>query len=169
VNRVAVQWALFMALAVVAVVYFVMPVRAQMSLGWSSELWATEGGEQLVAVVYSQPPGDDLLTPALTIMCGDPLWLRYDPGPGKGESVDWSGQAATFEFGFGDARIERELQYEAMDGNWTTELADGDAVLAAIESGSEVTVLMANGGLPENTFSLRGSTAAIKDVRGACR
>ncbi len=167
-NRVAVQWALFLALAVVAVAYFVMPVRAQVSPGWSSELWTTERGEELVAVVYSQPPADDVLTPAITIMCGEPLWLRYDPGPEEGQPVDWTGQTATFEFGFGDTRIERELQYEAMDGNWTTQLASADEILKAIEAGSEVTVLMSNGGLPENTFSLKGSSAAIKDVRGAC-
>ena len=74
-NRVAVQWALFLALGIVAVAYFVMPVRAAALPGWSAEFWATEGGE----------------------------------------------------------------------------------------------ALMPNGGLPENTFSLKGSSAAIEEVRGDCR
>ena len=69
------QWALFLALGIVAIAYFVMPVRAAAMPGWSAELWGTEGGEALVP----------------------------------------------------------------------------------------------NGGLPGNTFSLKGSSAAIKEVRGACR
>ena len=48
-NRVAVQWALFLALGIVAIAYFVMPVRAAAMPGWSVELWATEGGEAPVA------------------------------------------------------------------------------------------------------------------------
>lgn len=164
----AAQWAFVVALAVVAVAYFVMPSRAQDLPQWAAELWSTEGGEELVAVAYSREPAGDEIVPALTIMCGSPLWLRYDPGPQEGETVDWSGQTADFEFTFGDQHLERVLQFEEMDGNWTTELTAGDPLLAAIEGGSEVTVLMPTGGLPENTFSLKGSSAAIKEVRSAC-
>jgi hypothetical protein len=145
-----------------------MPARAASLPGWSAELWTTERGEELVAVVYSREAGDDEYVPAITVMCGDPLWLRYDPGPEADDAIDWTGQAATFEFGFGDQHLERELQYEAMDGNWTSVLADRDELLAAIEAGSDVKILMPNGGLPENTFSLAGASAAIAEVRAAC-
>jgi hypothetical protein len=168
-NRRAMQWAIVVALGFVAVAYFIMPSRAQEKPDWSAELWSTEGGEQLVAVAYVREPQGEELVPALTVVCGSPLWLRYDPGPGEGETIDWSGQTATFEFTVGDKHIERELQFEEMDANWSTELTSGDELLAAIEAGSEVTVLMPNGGLPEHTFSLRGSSAAIRDVRNACR
>jgi hypothetical protein len=168
-NGTAARWTLIVALGVIAIAYFVMPSRGQGLPGWAAELWATEGGEELVAVAYSREPADNELVPALTIMCGSPLWLRYDPGPEQGATVDWTGQTANFEFGFGDRTVERELRYEAMDGNWTTQLGAGDELLAAIEAGADVVVLMANGGLPETTFSLRGSSAAIKEVRGSCR
>lgn len=126
-----------------------------------------EEGEVLVAVAYAREPADEELVPALTVLCGAPLRLRYDPGPDDG-GVDWTGQTATFEFGFGDRQLERELIYEAIDGNWTTSLAGGDDLLAALEAGSTVTVLMPNGGLPENTFSLAGSTAAIRQLQRSC-
>lgn len=169
-NKVAVQWALFLALGIVAIAYFVMPIRAAAMPAWSAELWATEAGERLVAVAYSRTPGDaEELVPSLAIMCGKPLSLRYDAGPDEGQPVDRTGQVAIFEFGFGAQRFERELQYEAMDGDWAVTLAAADEILRAIEAGSEVTVLMPNGGLPENSFSLQGSRAAIQEVRGSCR
>jgi hypothetical protein len=164
-----VQWALVIALGVVAVAYFIMPSRAQELPGWAAELWATEGGESLVAVAYSREASGDELVPALTVTCGNPLSLRYDPGAAEGEPVDWTGQTATFAFDFGDSRIERELLFEAMDANWSTRLPAGDRLLTALEAGAEVTILMPGGGLPEVTFSLRGSTAAIAEVRGWCR
>ena len=50
-------------------------------------------GKQIVAT------GDELV-PTLAIFCGQNL--RYDPGP-IGESIDWTGQTATFTFDFGAA------------------------------------------------------------------
>lgn len=167
-SRIAVQWAFLIALGVVAIAYFVMPTRAA-GPAWNAELWAMEEGEALVAAVYGAPPSDDVITPAIAILCGDPMMLRYDPGPGTGDDVDWSGQTATFEFAIGDTQIERELIYEAVDGNWTTSLEDGDPLFAALMGGSEVSVVMTGGGLPENVFSLEGSAAAIQQVRASCR
>jgi hypothetical protein len=166
-HWVTIQWAFLIALGIVAVAYFAMPVRAASQPAWAAELWTTERGEELVAVVYSRPPEANEIVPAITILCGDPLWLRYDPGP-QGDEVDWTGQHATFEFGFGDKQIERELVYEAMDGNWAIQLASSDEILSAIEAGSEVTILMPGGGLDAQTFSLRGSRAAIQEVRDSC-
>jgi len=145
----------------------VAPAQAQQRPDWSAELWATEGGEQLVAVAYTREAGDEELVPALTVMCGDPLWLRYEPGLNGVDETDRSGQTASFSFSFGQGSIERVLQYEAMDGNWTTMLEAGDELLAALQAGKEVAV--SGGELPEQVFSLRGATAAIRDVRRSCR
>jgi hypothetical protein len=38
-----------------------------------------------------------------------------------------------------------------------------------IQAGDELVVLMPNGGLGENRFSLQGSSAAIAEMRKSCR
>ena len=70
-------------------------------------------------------------------------------------------------FDFGGTVIERELRYEAMDGMFATSLTAGDPLLEAIRAGSQVTV-RSPAGLPDNTFSLVGSTAAIAEMRRSC-
>lgn len=168
-NKTALQWAFLIALGIVAIAYFVMPTRAGDRPAWSAELWALEEGEALVAAVYSTPPDEETITPSIAILCGDPLRLRNDPGSATGEGTDWTGQTARFEFRIGDRHFERELRYEAMDGNWATQLGAGDPLIAGLEAGAEVSVVMTGGGLPENLFSLEGSSAAIREVRAACR
>jgi hypothetical protein len=89
-NRVAVQWVLLLALGIIAVAYFVMPVRAAALPAWSAERWATEGGEQVVAVAYGRPPGEEELVPAIAIMCGRSALaaLRSRPGRSAGGRLD---------------------------------------------------------------------------------
>ncbi len=142
------------------------PVFAQDRPRWSAELWATEGGEELVAAVTARVAAGDELVPTLAIMCG--FWLRYDPGPIAGD-VDWTGQSATFEFDFGDRSLERELNYEAMDGMFAASLRTDDPLIDALQAGTSVTVLMPNGGIDEQTFSLAGSAAAIDELGRSCR
>lgn len=169
-NRAVVQWVLLLALAAVAVAYFIMPVGAQEEPpGWAAELWAGEGGEELVAVVYARLAHDGEAEPALIVVCGDPFGLRYDPGPGGDESIDWLDRSGTFAFNFGGETIERDLQYQAMDATFAAELESGDPLLGAIEAGSTVTVSLPVGGLPDNRFSLKGSKAAIGELRADCR
>jgi hypothetical protein len=143
-----------------------LPVVAQERPVWSAELWATEGGEENVAALSNAAPAGDELVPTLALMCG--FYLRYDPGPIDG-SADWTGQTASFEFDFGERSIERVLQYEAMDGMFAAPLEPGDPLVRAIETGTEVTVLMPNGGIEAQSFSLRGSAAAIAEMRRSCR
>jgi hypothetical protein len=155
----------FLAFAVVA-----LPVLAQDKPAWDAELWSMEEGEMLVASVTSVPEKEDELVPTLALMCGGDrqFRLRYDPGPQPDDTVDWTGQSATFEFSSGQEHIERELQFEAMDGMWATSVASDDPLIGAIEAGDELLVLMPSGGLSENTFSLKGSSAAIAEMRKSC-
>lgn len=163
----ALRWALVAVLALVAIAYFAMPTFAQERPGWGAELWATEGGEELVAAVGAKAPAGDELAPTLAVMCG--LYLRYDPDPGGQAQYEWLDRSATFSFDFGGTAIARELQFEAMDGMFSTRVSEGDPLLAALEAGTAVTVRLTEGGLPDNSFSLAGSAAAIAEVRRACR
>lgn len=160
----AVQWFVVAVLAAVALAYFGMPARSQDQPGWSAELWATEGGEELVAAVRSFEPEAEAFAPTLAVMCG--LTLRYDPGQEADGSVDWTGQTADVTFDFGGSVIERELQYEAMDGMFSVRLTADDPLVEAIRGGSQVEVRAE--GLPVNGFSLAGSTAAIAEMRRNC-
>lgn len=162
----AAQWLFVIALAVIALIYFGFPVRSQERPAWLAELWATEGGEVLVAAARSYEPEAEAFAPTLAIMCG--LHLRYDPGPGGDEGTDWTGRSATLSFDFGTSVIERELQYEAMDGMFAIALASGDPLVEAIRDGTQVTVRSLAGELPDNTFSLAGSTSAIAEMRRSC-
>lgn len=158
-------------IAVVALAFVAAPVLAQDKPAWDAELWSMEEGEMLVASVTSVPAKDDELVPTLALMCGgdrNTYRLRYDPGPQPDDTVDWTGQSATFEFSSGQEHIERELQFEAMDGMWAISVASDDPLIGAIEAGDELLVLMPNGGLSENTFSLKGSSAAIAEMRKSC-
>ena len=160
------QWLAIIALAVVALAYFGMPARSQDRPRWSAELWATESGEELVAAVRSYEPDAAALAPTLAVMCG--LQLRYDPGPATDPDVDWTGRSATLAFDFGNRTVERELRFEALDGMFATPLGAADTLLEAIRAGAQVTVRLPAGGLPENTFSLSGSSAAIAEMRRSC-
>jgi hypothetical protein len=158
-------------IAVAALALMALPALAQDKPVWDAELWSMEEGELLVASVTSVPEKDDVLVPTLALMCsgeGNSYRLRYDPGPQPDDSMDWTGQAATFEFSSGQEHIERELQFEAMDGMWAVTIERDDPLMGVIEAGDELLVLMPNGGVSENTFSLKGSTAAIAEMRRSC-
>ena len=158
------QWLFVAGLALVALAYIGLPARSQDRPGWSAELWATEAGERLVAAVRSYEPEPEALAPTLALMCG--LNLRYDPGASLDDGVDWTGQTARLSFDFGNEIITRELQYEAMDGMFATEISADDPLVAAIRAGTLVTVRGEE--LPENTFSLAGSTASLAEMRRSC-
>ena len=102
--RPAMQWLFIAVLAVVAMIYFGMPVRSQDRPAWSAELWAMKGGEELVAAVLSFEPEGESVAPTLVVMCG--LHLRYDPGPGADAGIDWTGRTAVVAFDFGTQLID---------------------------------------------------------------
>lgn len=158
------------SLAIVALLLAAGPAFAEDKPAWEAALWSMEEGEMLVASVTSAVPSGDELVPTLALMCGAPgeYYLRYDAGPSPDDSMDWEGQSATFEFSSGQEHIERELQFEAMDGMWAMPLPVDDPLMGVIEAGDELLVLMPNGGVNENTFSLKGSSKAIAEVRKSC-
>lgn len=162
-----IQWGAIIVLTVVGLLYFGLPAQSQDRPSWSAELWATEEGEQLVAAVRSFEPEPEAFAPTLAVLCG--LTLRYDPGPASDPDIDWTGRSVLLAFDFGGSTIERELRYEAMDGMFAMSIGANDALLDAIRAGAQVTVRLPDGGLPENTFSLSGSTAAIAEMRRNCR
>ena len=154
------------------VAFVAAPVTlAQEMPAWDAELWSTEVGERLVASVASVVPKDDELAPTLGLMCGGRGNYRvlYDPGSQPDDTTDWTGQSATFEFSSGQERIERKLQFEALDAMWATSIPADDPLVSVIQAGDELVVLMPNGGLGENRFSLKGSSAAIAEMRKSCR
>lgn len=161
-----VKWLAIVALGLIALAYFGMPVRSQERPGWQAELWALGSGERLVAAVRSHEPDDAGVAPTLAVSCGP--HLRYDPGPDADPEIDWTGRGARLTFDFGGRTLERDLVYEANDAMFATALGGDDALLDAIMAGAEVTVRAPAGRLPVNTFSLAGSTAAIGEMRRSC-
>lgn len=156
----------------IAVALAAAPALAQDRPAWDAELWSMEEGERLVASVTSVVPADDELPPTLALLCGEnrnSYRLRYDPGEQADDATDWSGQSAAFEFSSGPVHVERELQFEALDAMWAVSLPADDPLVGLIRSGSEMQVSMPAGGVAATTFSLKGSSAAIAEMRKSCR
>ena len=158
---------------IAAFAFAALPAMAQDRPAWDAELWSMEEGEMLVASVTSAPENDDELVPTLALMCGgEPCVYRHTLRPRSAAlTTAWTGRGnrRRSRSARGVKQVERELQFEAMDAMWATSVAADDPLVAMIQKGSELTVLMPGGGIGGNTFSLRGSTAAIAEMRKSCR
>lgn len=164
-NRVAVQWALFLALAVVAVAYFVMPVQSEEACGrWKAELHDQEGGAVLTAFNCAREVPEAYLS--LTCHEGK-VWLRYDLAYGGERSPDLD-EAREVVFMSGDGSASAVLIHEAMDGLFASEEPVNGAVLALLRSGQLLEIGDMGGFYPYRIYSLAGSAQAIDTLIEAC-
>ena len=141
----------------------VTPAAAASCTRWTASVQEDEGGPAMTATVCANDAGG---APALVLQCGAPLDLRYDLGDKAGDLEP--GITAKFTFTAGTASLTRQLDLEAMDNMFTTELAPGDALLAMLQSGHEVSIADAAGKYGASRFSLDGSRAAIAKVKASC-
>jgi len=157
-----VRWAACALLAAAALIAVASPVYAAPSCKtWAASKVEDEGGPAMTATVCTD---GTYASPTLTLQCG---YLRYDLGE-KVNATLQEGISAEFEFTSGTDAVSRKFQLEAMDYNFAAELEKDDPLLTLLRHGQSVSVADKAGKYPVNTFSLKGSGAAIDKVMASC-
>lgn len=132
---------------------------------WNFGRIAEEEGTAPVAFVC--PVGDDH---SLKLSCSSDgaFFLSYYPGKGAPERRE--GYEGRFVFDIGDDTFRRTAMLQAMDNAL---VVDGQKaagpLVAALGSGKQVTIRPEDGSAKGDTFTLVGSTAALKSLGGACK
>jgi hypothetical protein len=148
-----------LSMLVAGVVAQTLPARAA-TCSWSAEMQDDEGGSVMTASVCGGPRQDA----HLILTCLGQLRLSYDLGPSGPELQP--GISGSFEFSAGGKTATRELNLEAMYNYFVLPLTPTDPVLAMLGATGEVTVSSAEYG--ENSFTLKGSSKAIRKVLASC-
>ena len=130
--------------------------------GWSAQMEEDEGGPVMVA---SSCESDTEFGPALRLMCGDGINIRYD-GSGIGANPPAS---STLVLTSGGQSLSADVIFEEMDGAYAAYVDMGSPIIALLKSGSDVGVTLQGVKLPPRTVSLQGSSAAIDRLISVCR
>jgi hypothetical protein len=103
--------------------------------------------------------------PRLSFICGTEAGLRYLP------SVDIGSPNLSVDFAFSTEKEEITLamQYEAMDGAFGAYFAKTDKIIGLLQGGSDLLIRSSDAGIPPQTFTLAGSSAAIEKVLAGCQ
>ena len=128
--------------------------------GWTAKMEEDEGGSVLTASVCGGPKADA----HLILTCFGKPTLSYDLGP-TGQQLE-PGISASFVFRAGGKAVTKTLVLEAMYNYFTVQMDSADPLLALLRAKGEVAVASDKHG--ENTFPLRGSSAAIGKVLAEC-
>ena len=145
---------------VVAALQAVQPAFAASCGGWSAEMEEDEGGSVLTASVCGGPKGDA----RLMLACFDTPVLSYDLGA-TGQQLE-PGISGAFDFKADGKTVTKTLQLEAMYNYFTLQLPKADPLLDLLRGKGDVLVSAAKYG--ENSFPLKGSSAAIGKVLAQC-
>lgn len=165
VTRTVVRWVLLAALTGIALVYFVMPSRAQDSCEtWGAEVWEEEGGPVLTAAACARQFPDAWLS--LTCFEGT-LALRYDLAYGAERSPDLD-EEREVEFFIGDGAETVPMAYQAMDGLFVGLVPADGALARMLAEGEELTISDTESIYPIRAYSLAGAREAIEAIRADC-
>jgi hypothetical protein len=165
INTVALRWALFVALGVVAVAYFVMPVRAQEACEtWVAEVMEDEGGSVLTAAVCTREFPDAWLL--LTCHEGS-VFIRYDLAYGAERSPDL-GEIREVDFQGVDGGDWLEMSYQEMDGLFAASAPADAAVFDAFKGDGDVIVMDMAHFYPEKRIPVEGAEAALETLFSDC-
>jgi hypothetical protein len=164
-TRTAVQWALVLALAVVAVIYFVTPNRATEACEtWIAEVWEEEGGSVLTAAACAR----DFPEAWLSLTCHESkLAIRYDLAYGAERSPDLD-EEREVAFFIGDGAEMVPMGYQAMDGLFAGLVPAEGALARMLAEGEELTISDTDSFYPFRTYSLAGAGEAIAAIRADC-
>jgi hypothetical protein len=164
-SSAAVRWALFLALGVIAVAYFVMPLRAEESCeSWTAEVMEDEGGEVLTAAVCTREYPDAWLL----LICHDGnAFLRFDLAYGAERSPD-TGEVREVDFqglGRGEGLT---MTYQEMDGLFAGHMSADATFLDVFRGEGDLRVADRTSFYPEKTISLAGAAGALDAILAGC-
>lgn len=144
-------------------VLFMTLASAANAAGWVAEMVEDEGGPLLTAYVESEAP--NVWVPRLSFICGTEAGLRYLP------TVDIGAPDLSVDFTFSTEKEEITLamHYEAMDGAFGAYFGKNDRIVGLLQGGSNLLIRSSDPGVPPQTFTLAGSSAAIKSVLAGCQ
>ena len=156
---------LLAALTGIALVYFVMPSRAQDSCEtWAAEVWEDEGGPVLTAAACARQFPDAWLS--LTCFEGT-IAVRHDLAYGAERSPDLD-EEREVEFFIGDGAETVQMAHQAMDGLFVGLVPADGALARMLAEGEELTIADTDSYYPVHTFSLAGAGEAIDAIRAGC-
>ena len=123
--------------------------------------------EGIAPVAFICPLGEDH---SLKLSCSSDgaFWLSYFPGKDAPERRE--GYEGRFAIDIGDDTFRRTALLQAMDNALVVDgqKANGPLV-AAMQTGKQMTIRPEDGSAKGDTFTLSGSTAALKSLAGACK
>jgi hypothetical protein len=164
-SRTTVQWALVIALALVAIVYFMTPGRAEsVCERWTAEVWEEEGGSVLTAAACAREAPDAWLS--LTCFAGT-IAIRYDLAYGAERSPDLD-ETRNVVLAVGDGSEVVPMEHEAMDGLFAGTVPADGTLVAMLADGAELSVRDTDSFYPLRAYSLAGSRDAIAAIRNGC-
>lgn len=163
--RVMLRAAFFAVLAVVGLIYFIMPSHAQEACpAWVADMVEDEGGPVLLAHTCS----DDNDRAYLALGCyQDTIRIDYDIAFGT-QSQPGSEDKIQVEF-VTDGGIETiELQHQEMTGMFSGDTPANGALVKLLKSSASMLLRDVAAGYPVRSFSLKGSSAAITTLVERC-
>ena len=131
------------------------------SCEWSASLEEDEGGSVMVA---SSCEGNTEFGPALRLLCGDGINIRYNR---LGLDAD-PPLSSTLVLTSGEKSLSADVVFEEMDGAFAAYVEKGSAIISLLQTGNQVGVTLKGVDLPPRIISLKGSSTAIDTLMNAC-
>lgn len=136
---------------------------------WSADMSQEEDGVMMVAQVCARHSDS---TGVFTIKCadGERLWITYTSGMvGKIPEHNYeSGYRDDFTVTAADRKVVMQMDLYEMYGDIGARFLKNGPMGMLLKSGKEFTISSKDGFYPPETFSLKGSGAAIKKVEKSC-
>jgi hypothetical protein len=133
---------------------------------WTAKMEEDEGGSVMMAHICA-PAGN--AAHELYVQCGAPgeLSLRFIPVAPKGYPPA-ENYTTELEFSMDQEMFTRPAQYEDMDGAMATDAKIDSPFVTTLQTQKEVMLSDTKHKVPEATFTLKGSKAALSKVISTC-
>lgn len=131
---------------------------------WTVGMVEDEGGEVLTARACSTDRPDAWLM--LGCFSGS-VFVRYDLGVGA-EASPALDEVTDVTFSTGSDSVTLALSYLAMDGTHAADAGIDDPLIQLLRAGETVTITDVPGRYPTRSFSLKGSSAALRELVADC-
>lgn len=162
--RISLQRILLVVLVGVAVLYFAFPARAAESCAWVTEMQEDEGGPVLTTYTCSQ---DASQTPLMFRCFGDILLIEFDLAVGSEAPAEGDEAAEVAFVSDGETQIV-PMQFAEMTAFFEGEVPLDGPLAKMLKSGKTLEIRDTAGVYKPKTYSLAGSSAALKALVDAC-
>lgn len=162
--RISLQRILLVVLVGVAVLYFAFPARAAESCAWVTEMQEDEGWSVLTTSTCSE---DASQTPLQFRCFGDILLIEFDLAIGS-EAPAEGDEAAEVAFVVDGGTQTVPMQFVEMTAFFAGEVPLDGPLTKLLKSGKSLEVRDTAGVYQPKTYSLAGSSAALKALVDAC-